>query len=122
MFVHLASPTCPQLRRRLSILTLALSLTCGFTLAATGQQSSKTDRKVLVSVQPEYPEFIKRAQIGGLVRLRATVGAGGKVNFVSIIGGNPILAENAAAAVLKWRYAKAQIQTIEEVALNFNPH
>ena len=99
-----------------------MSFTCGLTLEAAAQRSGKADRKVLVSVKPDYPDFIKRAQIGGMVRLKATVSADGKVTFVDIVGGNPILAENAAAAVLKWKYAPGPAQTIEDVAVNFSPH
>jgi TonB family protein len=109
-------------RRRVAAFALALSFTCGLTSGAAAQRSGKADRKILVSVKPDYPDFLRHAQIGGMVRLKATVGADGKVTFVDIVGGNPILAENAAAAVLKWKYAPGPAQTIEDVALNFNPH
>lgn len=100
---------------------LALGLTCGFAPALLGQKSLKSDRKVLVSVKPEYSEFLRHAQIGGLVRLKATVSAGGKVSSVDIVGGNPILAESAAKAVMNWKYVPASAQTVEDVSINFTP-
>lgn len=120
MSVHAVTLIFRQLRRHVVTLTLVLSFTSGLTLQALAQKSGKADRKVLVTVKPDYPEFLKNAQIGGLVRLKATVGADGKVTYVNIVGGNPILAESAAAAVLKWKYASAATQTIEDVALNFH--
>jgi hypothetical protein len=39
-----------------------------------------------------------------------------------VLGGNPILAENAAATVKKWKYAAAATQTTEDISLSFSPH
>jgi TonB family protein len=57
-----------------------------------------------------------------LVRLKATVTAEGKVSNVDVIGGNPILAESAASAVMKWKFAPAATQTVEDVSISFSPH
>jgi len=86
------------------------------------QKVTKSERKVLVSVKPDYSELLRHAQIGGLVRLRVTVSADGKVNQVEVLGGNPILSESASAAVMKWKYAPAPGQTVEEVSISFTPH
>jgi TonB family protein len=106
-----------------SVAALAL-LFClsGGAVPAQSQKTSKSDRKVLVSVKPDYADFLKRAQIGGLVRLKVTVSSEGRVSNVDIVGGNPILAESAANAVLQWKFAPATTKTIEEISLNFNPH
>jgi TonB family protein len=101
---------------------LALCFTCGFAPAVQAQKASKSDRKVLVSVKPEYSDLLKHAQIGGLVRLKATVTAEGKVSNVDVIGGNPILAESAASAVMKWKFAPAATQTVEDVSISFSRH
>jgi len=91
-------------------------------LAAPLCAQKGTGRKVLVQVKPEYPETLKFAQIGGLVRLSATVLPNGNVSQVEVRGGNPILAEKAQAAVMKWKYAPAANQTVEEISLSFSPH
>lgn len=77
---------------------------------------------MIVTVKPEYPEYLRRNQIGGLVRLSATVLPNGTVSKVEIRGGNPILAESASAAVMKWKYAPAASETSEEISLSFSPH
>lgn len=94
----------------------------GFAPSLLAQKASKSDRKVLVSVKPEYSDLLRHAQIGGLVRLKATVSPEGKVNNVDVVGGNPILAESAVAAVLKWKFVPAAAQTIEDVSISFSPH
>lgn len=77
---------------------------------------------MLVSVKPEYSDLLRHAQIGGLVRLKATVSAEGKVSNVDIVGGNPILAESAVKAVMTWKYVPAAAQTVEEISISFSPH
>ena len=90
--------------------------------ASSAQKAAKSERKVLVSVKPDYSEILRHAQIGGLVRLKATVAADGKVTSVTVVGGNPILAESASAAVKRWKYAPASDETVEEVSISFTPH
>jgi TonB family protein len=107
-------------------LCAAISLVAILSLVAASLSAQSTSkgggRKVLVTVKPEYPETLKFAQIGGLVRLSATVQPNGTVSQVEVRGGNPILAEKAQAAVMKWKYAPAANQTVEEISLSFSPH
>jgi TonB family protein len=109
-------------RLAFATLLLALCWTTAFVPASLAQKAAKSDRKVLVITKPEYPDILRRAQVGGVVRLKATVLPNGAVSNVEVLGGNPILAENAAAAVKKWKYAPAGSQTIEDVSLSFTPH
>jgi TonB family protein len=102
--------------------TLAILLFAGIGFSAHLTAQEEVHRKVLVRVAPEYPEMLRAAQIGGQVRLSATVGPNGNVTQTEVRGGNPILAERAQKAVMKWKYAPAASQTIEEVTLSFSPH
>jgi TonB family protein len=103
-------------------LLLALCWITAFAPTSVAQKASKSDRKVIVITKPDYPDILRRAQVGGVVRLKATVLPNGTVTNVEVLGGNPILAENAAAAVKRWKYAPAASQTIEDVSLSFTPH
>jgi TonB family protein len=112
------------MRRYLASAALAVvfSLITGFVPTPVAQRPpAKSDRKVLISGKPQYPEPLKQAQIGGLVRLRATVLPNGTVSKVDVLGGNPILAESAAAATKRWKFAPATSQTFEDITVNFNP-
>jgi TonB family protein len=89
--------------------------------AQEARPAAKNGRKVVVTVKPEYPLTLKRAGIGGTVRLHAVVLPNGNVSKVEIMGGNPILAESAAKAVMQWKYAPAAWQTNAEVQFDFHP-
>jgi TonB family protein len=103
-------------------LILALCLTTALVPTSLAQRAAKSERKVIVITKPDYPDILRRAQVGGIVRLKATVLPNGTVTDVEILGGNPILAENAASAVKKWKYAPAAAQTTEDISLSFSPH
>ncbi|MGA8869225.1 MAG: TonB family protein [Candidatus Sulfotelmatobacter sp.] len=112
-----------RIGRRVAFATLALALlVTGLVPTAPAQSAAKAHRKILVTVKPEYPQTLRSAQIGGLVRLSATVLPNGTVSKVEVRGGNPILAECASAAVLRWKYAPAATETSEEISLSFSPH
>ncbi len=76
-------------------------------------------RKTVARFQPEYPALLRASRIGGIVRINATVLPNGTVSKVSILGGNPILAEQAAKAVEHWKFAPAPGPTNEVVSFNF---
>jgi TonB family protein len=84
--------------------------------------SSGTERKLITRVEPDYPETLKRLNIGGTVRLRISISAKGNVEDVELLGGNPILGESAAAAVKKWVYTASSSRTITEVSIAFGGH
>jgi len=71
-------------------------------------------------VEPEYPAVLKNGRFEGQVRLDATVLANGTVSKVEVKGGNPMLCQYAAEAVMRWKYLPGPSQTIEEVVFNFD--
>jgi TonB family protein len=106
----------------LLVVGIALPLV-GITPNSGAQKSDKpaNARKVLAQIQPEYPPDLRRAAIGGVVRLDIIVDARGTVGFVQIAGGNPILAEAAVRAVKQWKYVPASASTNIRVNLTFDP-
>ena len=104
---------------------LALLLFClapGSVPTARAQSEEHSGRKVIRTHKPDYPVILKSAGISGSVRLSAKVLADGTVASVQILGGNPILAESAAKAVMTWKYASAGSPTNEIVTVEFNTH
>ena len=101
---------------------LALAVSLGLVPTPYAQKSDKPVRKVISSVKPAYPQTLRNLHIEGLVRLKATVLPNGNVSTIEVIGGNPILVENAVKAVKAWKYAPGPTQTEEEVVLNFFDH
>jgi len=94
--------------------------TDGVKTLAIPDTSNGSERKLIMRIEPDYPETLKRLNIGGTVRLRVSISAKGNVEQVELLGGNPILGESAAMAVKKWVYAAGRSRTIAEVSLQFD--
>ena len=96
-------------------------LTASITPTLHAQKIEKVGRKLVRKVVPEYPWDLRRASIGGTVRLDVVVSPDGSVNNVLVVGGNPILAECAMKAVKKWKYTPADTETNVRVNVAFDP-
>jgi TonB family protein len=83
---------------------------------------SSTGRRLITRVEPEYPETLKRLEIGGTVRLQVTISPKGNVETVQLLGGNPILGDAATSAIKQWVYTSAHSRTTAEITIPFDPH
>ena len=79
------------------------------------------ERKLITRIEPVYPEDLRKRSIGGLVRLKVTISTNGSVEYIELLGGNPILAESAITAVKQWKYSAASPRTTLEVRIPFDP-
>jgi TonB family protein len=83
-------------------------------------EGSRSSRALLTRIEPEYPLILRGAGIGGTVRMEITVSPQGKVETVTVLGGNPILGESAMKAVRLWIYAASRSRTTLQISLSFN--
>jgi len=83
--------------------------------ATSGDVKDHGGRKVKTSVKPAYPEVARKMHITGTVRLEATVAADGKVRETKVVGGSPLLAQEASVAVKQWKYEEGAKETVEVV-------
>lgn len=60
--------------------------------------------QLLRRVIPAYPEIARLARISGTVELLVLVGRDGRVKYVQVLSGSPLLAASAKAGVEQWRY------------------
>ncbi len=60
---------------------------------------------VIHRVEPVYPALAREQQIGGTVKLRATISPEGKVQNVEVLAGPTPLVAAATEAVRQWRYS-----------------
>jgi TonB family protein len=104
-----------KLQKTIVGVLFALALTFSLTLPARAQE----DREVITKVKAVYPEMAKRLKITGTVMLNATVTPGGTVKEVHTVMGEKMLLEAAKEAVLKWKFAVADHETIEDVEVAF---
>lgn len=63
------------------------------------------ESKLLVKVEPVYPDLAKRARVSGVVILQVTVNEAGEVYEAKVLRGHPMLDEAAVDAVKQWRYS-----------------
>lgn len=70
---------------------------------------------LVATVQPEYPEIARRANVAGTVVLHAIVGKDGKISKLEYVAGEPLLMKPAFDAVKQWRYKPALLncETVE---------
>src|SRR5260221_14405814 len=83
-------------------LTLLLFLASVTPSIAQIERTDRSHRKVIRTSEPNYPNIVKHAHIGGSVRLNLPVPASGDGPKGEIVGGNPIFVESATKAVLNW--------------------
>ena len=76
-------------------------------------------RKIKSVIKPDYPTIARQMRVTGTVRLEATVAADGKVRDTKVIGGSPLLVQEAISAVKKWKYEEASKETVEAVEVVF---
>jgi len=89
------------------------------TSPASSQTSQSQNRKLKVSVPPEYPELARKMNIQGVARVLLTVASDGRVIGVKELGGNPVLVAALAQAVRKWKYEAADRESEIEVRFEF---
>jgi TonB family protein len=114
--------TAAGLLRLVVCVAALVTLTATLTSAQQGSPAAKPERKLVTRVEPEYPAVLRARQIGGTVRMEVTITPKGTVKSVSLIGGNPILAEAAISAVKRWTYAPGDAVSSAQVSLEFNPY
>ena len=86
---------------------------------AAGEVKDHGGRKVKIAVKPEYPQAARQMRVTGTVRLEATVAPDGKVRDTKVIGGSPLLVQEAVTAVKKWKYEDNPKETVETVEIVF---
>lgn len=77
------------------------------------------ERKVVHREEPAYPPIAARMNLHGTVRLKIWISPNGTVRRLEYIGGHPLLAESALAAVRMWKYQAAAEESTATVALKF---
>ena len=87
--------------------------------AQTPEVLQESSRLIAFRVVPEVPRLATALNLAGAVQLQAIVRADGTVKQVKVIGGHPVLAQAAAAALMKWRFEAGPKETTETVKISF---
>jgi TonB family protein len=109
------------MKSRCTILAaLALAVTHGIAQSPEKSDNSPTKccahvQKVVVAprpisvVRPKYPKEAHKKKIEGQVVLRATVALDGNLKDITVVSGDPILADAVLEAVRQWRYQPSKV-------------
>lgn len=63
------------------------------------------ESKLILKVDPIYPELARRAHVSGMVILEAMIDEEGNVADLKVLRGHPLLNEAAVQAVRQWKYS-----------------
>ncbi|HET9789825.1 MAG TPA: energy transducer TonB [Candidatus Angelobacter sp.] len=66
--------------------------------------SHLSEATLVRKIDPLYPHAAVLAHISGAVQLHAFIGKDGTIQSLSVVSGNPLLAQAAVDAVRQWRY------------------
>jgi TonB family protein len=105
-------------------LSLALALVFASSMASpvrVSAQDSTTEtvRRLKSKVLPEYPKVASQLKLQGKVRIEITISADGHVTNTKVLGGHPVLANSAVAAVKQWLFEPGAKDTTEVVEVTF---
>lgn len=91
----------------------------------TSHDSQSSAARLIHRVAPQYPEAAKSQGIQGPVVLEAQVLPDGSVGDVTVVSGDPLLAQAASTAVKQWKYAPYRlngrpVDRLEQITVTFN--
>jgi TonB family protein len=98
------------------------AVTAGVKTLEVTSSGYRGERALLTHVDPKYPEALVPLHLSGTVRLVVTISPKGSVEDVQVLGGNPLLAESAIAAVKQWVYAAGGSRVKTAVSLSFDSY
>jgi TonB family protein len=111
-----------QLSRRVIIFFLtAIALLCFCASSHPQTTSAETQRKVKDVFRPEYSELARRLRLSGSVRVEITIAPDGKVTKAHVLGGHPVLVENAQKAAMLTRFEPGPKETTQIIEFHFDP-
>lgn len=110
---------------RLIALFTGLVTMAGLAAADMRVASGQALKAAVEKPQPEYSSIARQMKVAGRVEVEAVVNAGGRVESVRAVQGNPLLTQSAIAAVQKWTFTPFTAEgnpTRAIVNLNFDFH
>jgi TonB family protein len=100
-------------------LLFSASLTLQICPPLAAQGSSDPPRKVRVAVRPEYSDLARRLNLSGTVRVEVVIAPTGKVKTAKVIGGNPVLGQEALRAASLTEFEPGTKETTQVLEFSF---
>ncbi len=102
-------------------LVVAVGLSAGRScLLAQSKNTEETPRKAKSIVKPEYPQLARTMNLSGAVKILVVIAPDGKVKEARVIGGHPLLAQEAEKAAKAWQFEPGPKETTQILEFKFN--
>jgi len=88
---------------------------------AAANVCAQETRKVLVQTTPVYPQMARQFHLAGTVKVQVVIAPDGQIKEMNVVGGHPLLAEAALAALKKWKFAPSNAESTQVLEFNFKP-
>ncbi|MGB7846377.1 MAG: energy transducer TonB [Candidatus Acidiferrum sp.] len=95
-------------------------LVCFSPLSQAQTAPPENQRKIKEAFKPECPELARRLHLSGVVRVEVHIAPDGKVTKAHVVGGHPVLSENAEKAALLTRFESAAKETTQTIEFRFD--
>jgi TonB family protein len=108
--------------------TVSLPLVCVTYLLAADMKRVSPDemmKAVAFKTKPEYSPIAKQLKLSGAVGLDVVIAEDGRVETITVLSGNPVLAKLATDAVKRWTFFPFKVEgkavkVVSEVVIRFN--
>ena len=113
---------CPATRARalgVPFLFLVVVLTLQVCLPIAAQISTEAPRKIRVAVKPDYSDLARRLNLSGTVRVEVLIAPDGKLRKAKVVGGSPVLGQEALRAASLTEFEPAAKETTQVVEFTF---
>jgi len=115
------SPSRGRRGKRVCSIALLLAVLVLNLSASLRAQSAGGDapRRIKSAVAPEYSALAKRLNLTGVVKVSVLIEPDGKVKEAHVIGGHPVLAEEAQKAALQTKFESGPKETTQLIEFRF---
>jgi TonB family protein len=102
--------------------SILICLTCLlFVSLASAQTATVIEKRAVKNlVQPTISELAKKLNVTGAVKIEVTIAPDGTVKATRVVGGHPVLAQDAERAARKCTFEPASHETVEIIEFRFN--
>jgi outer membrane biosynthesis protein TonB len=101
---------------------LAAAVASAFALTLAIAQTPTIEegkRKVKSKTNPVVPDFARRMNIIGRVKIEVVIAPDGHVKTAHAIGGNPVLVQSCLDSVKDWKFDSAPEETTQMIEFEF---
>ena len=107
--------------RALRVPSLFLMVVLAFQVCPpiAAQISAEAPRKIKVPVKPEYSDLARRLNLSGTVKVEVLIAPDGKVKRAKVVGGSPVLGQEALRAASLTEFEPAAKETTQVIEFTF---